>query len=68
MWLLTNHTETLLDHMGWEGEIREVKGSSIFMKGMGLSSPIYGLRSLKEDCTPGKHQVIEVNTSWTKYL
>ena len=68
MWLLINHTEKLLDHMGWEGEITEVKCSSTFMKGMDLSSPTHALRSLKEDCTPGKHQEIVVTTSCTTYL
>jgi len=54
--------------MGWEGEITEVKCSSTFMKGMDLSSPTHALRSLKEDCTPGKHQEIVVTTSCTTYL
>jgi hypothetical protein len=41
--------------MGWEGEIREVKCSSTFMIGIDLSSATHDLRSLKEDCTPGKN-------------
>jgi hypothetical protein len=31
-WLEVHHTETLLDHMDWEGEITEVKCSSTFVK------------------------------------
>jgi hypothetical protein len=54
--------------MDWEGVIREVKYSLTFVKGMNLSSPTHVLRSLREDCTPGKHQEIEVDTSWTIYL
>jgi len=55
--------------MGWEGEIREVKCSSTFMIGIDLSSATHGLRSLKEDCTPGKkHQEIVVDAGWTTYL
>jgi len=69
MWLLLDHTKTMLDHMGWEGEIREVKCSSTFMIGIDLSSATHGLRSLKEDCTPGKkHQEIVVDAGWTTYL
>jgi exonuclease III len=56
------HIKTLLDHRDWEGGTREVKCSSTFLKGMNLSSPTHGLR------TPGKHQEIEVDTSWSKYL
>ena len=67
MWLDINHTKTILDHTNWEGEIRQVKCTSTPMKGMDLS-PIRGLRSLREDCTPGKHQEIEVNISLTIYL
>jgi hypothetical protein len=63
-----NNIQTLLDHMDWEGEIREVKCSSTFVKGKKLSSSTHGLRSLREDCTPGKHQEIKVDTSWTSYL
>jgi hypothetical protein len=52
----------------WEGETREVKCSSTFVKGMDLSSPTHGLRSLREDCTCGKHQEIKIDFSWTIYL
>ena len=31
-------------------------------------SPIHNLRSLREVCTPGKHQEIEINISLTIYL
>jgi hypothetical protein len=68
VWLEINHIETLLDHMGSAGAIRKVKCSSSFVKGLDLSSPTHGLRSLGEDCTPGKHQEIEVNISWIMYL
>jgi hypothetical protein len=51
--------------MDWKREIRDVNCSSKFVKEMALSSPPRGLRSLREDCTPGKHQEIEVDTSWT---
>jgi hypothetical protein len=47
VWLKINHIETLLDHMDWEGGIREVKRSSTFIKAMDLSSPTHGLRSLR---------------------
>ena len=58
----------LLDHMDEEGEIREGTCSLVSVKGKDLSSPTHGIRSLREDCTPGKHQQIEVGTSWTTYL
>ena len=53
MWFEMNHTETLLDHMDLEGEVREVKCLSTLVKGMDLSSPTHCLRRLSEDCTPG---------------
>jgi len=52
VWLEMNHTETLLDHMDWEGEIREVKCLVTLVKGMDLSSPTHHLCRLSEDCTP----------------
>jgi hypothetical protein len=52
VWLEVNHTETLLDHMDWEGEIREMKCLLTLVKGMDLSSPTHRLRSLSEYCTP----------------
>ena len=50
------------------GRRNQIKRTSTSMKGMDLSSPIHGLKSLREDCTPGKHQEIEVNISLTIYL
>jgi len=48
--------ETLLDHLDYEGEIREGTCSLASVKGKDLSSPTHGLRSLREDSTPEKHQ------------
>jgi hypothetical protein len=48
VWLEINHVETLVGHMDWEGEIREIKCSSIFVKGMDLSLSTHGLRTLRE--------------------
>ena len=39
----------------------------MFVKGIALSSPTYGLRRPTEDCTPGKPK-IKVSTSWTTNL
>lgn len=41
VWLETNNTETLLDYMDCEEEIREVKYLSNFVKGMDLP-PTHG--------------------------
>lgn len=60
MWLDINHTETCLDRMDWEGEIREVKFPSTFVKEMNLS-PTHGFRSVREECLPGQHQKIEID-------
>jgi hypothetical protein len=38
-----------------------------FVKDMDLLSPTHGLRSLKDDCTPGKHQEIETDISGIIY-
>jgi hypothetical protein len=38
-----NHIETL-DYMDWEGEMREVKCSSTFVKEMDLPSSAHGLK------------------------
>jgi hypothetical protein len=46
--------------MDWEREVREVKCSSTFVKGMDLSSPAHGLRSLREGCALGKYQEIKI--------
>jgi endonuclease/exonuclease/phosphatase family metal-dependent hydrolase len=43
-----------------DGESREVKYSSNFVKEMALSSQKHGLRSPRDDCTRGKHQETEV--------
>jgi hypothetical protein len=51
VWLMTNHTETLLVHTDWEGFLREVNCSSTFVKGIALSSPTYGLRRPRENYT-----------------
>jgi hypothetical protein len=49
------------DHTDWEGAIREVKFSSIFVKEMDLSSTKHCLESLIEECAPGMHQDIEID-------
>jgi len=64
VWLVKNHTETLLDDRDWEGFLRQVKCSSMFVEGIALSSLTHGLRRPREDCTPGKPQ-IKVSISWT---
>jgi hypothetical protein len=46
--------------MDWEGEIREVKFPSTFVKEMNLS-PTHGFRSVREECLPGQHQKIEID-------
>jgi hypothetical protein len=51
-----------------DGEIREVKFSSMFVKEMALLSQKSGLRSPRDDCTRGKPQEIEVYSSCTTYL
>ena len=55
--------ETLLDQVDSGGDNREVKFLLTFVKEMALLSPTHGFRSLKEECTPGKHQDIETKIS-----
>jgi hypothetical protein len=38
------------------------------MKGTDFSSPTHRLSSLREDCTSGQHQNIEVDTTWATYF
>ena len=45
-------------------EIRTVKCSLTFVKVMDVISPAHCLKSLREDCKPGKHQEIEINIKW----
>jgi len=47
----TGTVNTLLDHNDWEGEIREVKCFSNFVKGITLSLQTCGLGSSREDST-----------------
>jgi hypothetical protein len=63
--LQINHAETLSDHRDWEGEIRVVKCLSNFQTGINFLSSAFSLRSLREDCTFGKHREIEVDSSGT---
>jgi len=35
---------------------------------MDFSSPTHRLSSPREDCTPGRHQEVEVDTSWTIFF
>jgi hypothetical protein len=41
---------------------------SLTVEKMALLSPARGLRSLRENSIPGKHQEIEREVSWTLYL
>ena len=50
-----------------EEEIRRVKCSLIFVKEMDMISLTHGLKSLREDCKPGKHQDIEINIVITRH-
>jgi hypothetical protein len=68
VWLDIIQIETFLDHMNWERETGEVKCSSTSMKEMDLLSPTHGLESLRENCSPGKHQEIEIDISLAVYL
>jgi hypothetical protein len=43
----------------------EVKCSLIFVKCMDLVPPTHGLKSLREECTPGKHWEIVIDISRT---
>jgi len=51
--------------MGWEEEMQQVKHISTFVKRMDFHQLV--LKSLRGDCTPGKHSEID-DTSWTMYL
>jgi hypothetical protein len=46
----------------------EVKCSSIFVKYVDLLPQTHGLKSLREDCTPGKQQEIDIDISRAIYL
>jgi len=46
----------------------EVECSPIFMKYTDLLPPTHGLKSLREDCTPGKHQESDIDISRTTHL
>ena len=46
----------------------EVECSSNFMKYMDLLPPTHGVKGLREDRTPGKHQESDINISRTVYL
>jgi hypothetical protein len=59
VWLEIKHITTLLDHIDWEGGIREVKCLLTFVK------ETHGSKNLKEDCTPRNHQGIGVDINWT---
>jgi len=45
-------------------EIGEVKWSLTFVKERDMISPTHGLKSLREDCKPGKHQEIKISIVW----
>jgi len=45
-------------------EIGEVKCSLTFVREMDMISPTHGLKNLREECEPGKHQEIEITIIW----
>jgi hypothetical protein len=47
VWFEVNQIETLLDHMDWERETREVKCSLTFVKEINSLLPTHGLNSLR---------------------
>ena len=53
MCLQINHIETLLDHVGLEGDNRQVKCSLTVVKEMGLS-PAHSLKRLRDQ---NRHQL-----------
>jgi hypothetical protein len=59
------HIKTMLDHLDWEGGIRDAKCLLTSVKGMDLIQQTHGSKSLKGDCTPGNHQRIRVDINWT---
>jgi hypothetical protein len=55
------YNKTMLDLTKPEGEIRQVKFSSNFVKELDLSSTTHCLESLIEDCALGMHQDVEID-------
>jgi hypothetical protein len=54
--------------MDWEIETKEVKCLLTSVKERVLLSLTRGLRSLREGCTRGKLQAININIGWIIYL